>query len=625
MRRALALAALVPALALAAPAAGAGGLRITDVDVGAYPTVKFAVVTPRALARPPAVLEGGSPAAGIQARNLGRQKSVVLVVDRSQSMAGQAIADAAAAARGFVAAKPAGDRISVVAVASKAQTLTGFSSATIDADSALRTVEVDRVMGTALYDSVVMSAEALAEEPEQGRVIILLTDGQETTSESSLDAAIRAARGAGAAVYPIGIESADFRPDPLVRLARETGGTYHAAATTAALAGAYSRIADELSRTWRFSYQTAARPGEAASLRVTVPGLAAVSTQVDVPSGFGAGSVEPASGPELPGLFLVEGVGPVMLGLAVGGLLLAAFLVLGTARPGSRVRRKIDPHVELARRSGRSAPRERFAMSSSVLKATEQAFGHLRVWARLHRLIERSDVPLKTVELVYICVGVGFAVGLLVAVTGAAPPFILIAMALGACGPVGVLTVKARRRLLAIETQLPDLLTTIAASLKAGHSFRQGLQAVVDEGQPPASTEFKRVLTEARLGRPMDEALTEMSERVGSKDLTFVITAVTIQRQVGGSLAGIFDMVADTVRQRQQFQRKIRGLTAMGRMSAWVLMGIPFFLAAMIFLLNREYMEPLFTTSTGHTLIMVGLGMMAMGSLFLRKIVSFKG
>ena len=124
-------------------------------------------------------------------------------------------------------------------------------------------------------------------------------------------------------------------------------------------------------------------------------------------------------------------------------------------------------------------------------------------------------------------------------------------------------------------TSCPDLLVTLAASLKAGHSFRQGIQAVVDEGQPPASKEFNRVLTETRLGRPMDDALADMAERIGSKNLSFVVTAVTIQRQVGGSLAGIFDMVADAVRNRQQFARKIRSLTAMGRVSAYVLVGDP--------------------------------------------------
>jgi tight adherence protein B len=100
---------------------------------------------------------------------------------------------------------------------------------------------------------------------------------------------------------------------------------------------------------------------------------------------------------------------------------------------------------------------------------------------------------------------------------------------------------------------------------------------------------------------------------------------VNIQRQVGGSLAGLFDMVADTVRDRQQFARKIRSLTAMGRMAAYVLVGLPFFIALAMTVLNRTYMDPLFNTHTGHMLIMAGLTMMAFGSLVLKKIVSFKG
>ncbi|MDP8911685.1 MAG: type II secretion system F family protein, partial [Actinomycetota bacterium] len=199
------------------------------------------------------------------------------------------------------------------------------------------------------------------------------------------------------------------------------------------------------------------------------------------------------------------------------------------------------------------------------------------------------------------------------------------AFPLGASLPYGFVSWKARRRIGKFEDQLPDLLITIAASLKAGHSFKQGLQSVVDEGQEPAAKELKRVLTDARLGRPMDDALAETAERIGSKNFSFVVTAVTIQRQVGGSLASLFDMVADTVRQRQQFGRKIRGLTAMGRASAYVLVALPFVVALAITLLNRKYMDPLYNTSTGHYLIFFGLGSMAFGALALKKIVSFKG
>jgi tight adherence protein B len=164
----------------------------------------------------------------------------------------------------------------------------------------------------------------------------------------------------------------------------------------------------------------------------------------------------------------------------------------------------------------------------------------------------------------------------------------------------------------------------MAAGLKAGHSFRQALQSVVDENQPPASKELKRVLTETRLGRPMDEALTDMAARIGSKNFDFVITAVTIQRQVGGSLATLFDMVADTVRNRQQFAKKIKGLTAMGRASAYVLVGLPFFVALMLTMLNSEYMRPLWHTSTGHKLIITMFVMIGIGSIVLRKIVNFR-
>jgi len=209
--------------------------------------------------------------------------------------------------------------------------------------------------------------------------------------------------------------------------------------------------------------------------------------------------------------------------------------------------------------------------------------------------------------------------------TGRSTMSILIALAVGAAIPYVWVAFKARRRMYAFEDQLPDLLVTLAASLKAGHSFKQGIQTIVDEGQEPASKELGRVITDTRLGRPMDEALSETADRIGSKNFSFVITAVTIQRQVGGSLAGLFDMIADTVRQRQQFARKIRSLTAMGRASAYVLVGLPFFVGMAMTVMNPTYMDPLYHSSTGHTLIIIGLVMMGLGSLMLKKIVSFKG
>jgi tight adherence protein B len=613
VRRFLALAVLCAALPSVALAAAP---KIASLDTAGYPTVRATVVTPKPVGTAPSVTENGRPVVGFRAVNLGREKSVMLLFDRSQSMVGQAIVDASAAARQFVGAKPDRDRIAVVAVGKKAVQLTGFSSNPAEADAALRTIEVDKIRGTALYDGILVSTQALAADLNPTRVLILLTDGQEVSSDASLEQAIAAAREAHVTVYPIGIESPSFRPGPLQRLAEKTGGRYVGASGTKDLKAIYTALAEELRRTWQLSYVTSARPGD----RIAVEAAGAHAESI-VP---GARVVSRSEGSKLPEpLFKV---GPVLLATIVGFLGLVATLFLMRAPVGSRLRRQINPHLgEQERKSARGPVEERFATASSVLKATERAFGHLRAWHALHRLLERADVPLRTVELVYAAVGCGLLTGLVFAVLGMGPVFIFVAMLVGGALPILVVWHKARRRLAAIDDQLPDLLVTLAASLKAGHSFRQGIQAVVDEGQPPASKEFKRVLTETRLGRPMDDALADMAARIGSKNVTFVVTAVTIQRQVGGSLAGIFDMVADAVRNRQQFARRIRSLTAMGRASAYVLVGVPFFMLGSLTLLNREYMSPLYNTSTGHKLMIIGVVMIVIGSLMLRKIVSFKG
>jgi tight adherence protein B len=264
-------------------------------------------------------------------------------------------------------------------------------------------------------------------------------------------------------------------------------------------------------------------------------------------------------------------------------------------------------------------------MLSGLFRVTESTFAHRRQWRNLQLLLERADLPLRTVEFAWLLIGCSFVLAVLAAIISGGAIAILGSFLVGGFVPYLVVWMKAKRRMRAFEDQLPDLLITMAASLKAGHSFKQGIQSVVDEGQDPAAKELRRVITDTQLGRPMDAALQETADRIGSKNFSFVITAVNIQRQVGGSLAGLFDMVADTVRDRQQFARKIRSLTAMGRMAAYVLVGLPFFIALAMTVLNPTYMDPLFHTHTGHMLIMGGLTMMAFGSLILKKIVSFKG
>jgi tight adherence protein B len=183
---------------------------------------------------------------------------------------------------------------------------------------------------------------------------------------------------------------------------------------------------------------------------------------------------------------------------------------------------------------------------------------------------------------------------------------------------------KAGKRLKKFESQLPDTLVAVAASLRAGHSFAQAMSTIVKDGAEPAAKEFTRVETETRLGRSTDDALQAMADRLASRNFEFVVLAVNIQRQVGGSLAEILDMVADTVREREQFSRKVRALTAMGRASAYVLVGMPIVLFGVIWLMDRSYVRPLWAQGAGNIMVLMGAISMTLGGLVCRKIVNFK-
>jgi tight adherence protein B len=608
-------AAIVAVLVL--PASASASLLLRSPDLTAYPRVEIVAVTPTPQASPPVVRENGRRVAGLEATNLGRGKSIVLAIDRSRSMRDGALERAVEAARRFISLKHRADRVAIVGFGSTPLELTGFSAATIDADLALRSLTLDRARGTALYDAVRLSAGLLRAQPAGGRVLIVLTDGVDVSSTTTLEAAEEAARQAGVTVYPIGIEGPQFDAEPLEALARGTGGTYRGASSAGALTVVYEAIAAELRRTWRLAYVTAARPGERLALAV---GDATTTALVPGPR-----SSTPPSEPALPTAAFETPGSSVAIGLLVGLLLVTAVILMQRAQREGWVKRRVGAHVEGAQQKNAHRGKGRPFASSTILRATEGVLGGLHFWRKTGRLLERADVPLRTVEFLYLAAGCAFAAGLVAAVFRTPSVVILAAMVAGAAVPFGYVKFRAARRRKAFDEQLPDLLLTIAASLKAGHSFKHGLQAVVEEAQPPASKEFQRVLAEARLGRPLEDALADMSGRISSKNLDFVITCVTIQGQVGGSLATLFDMVAEAVRQRQQFARKIRGLTAMGRASAYVLVALPFVLAGAITLLSRDYMEPLFTTGIGRTMIFTGLTMMAVGSFFLRKIVSFRG
>jgi tight adherence protein B len=611
------------ALALVTASAASGAtVRLHPPDASSYPALRATVVAPVG-SKAPRVLENGHAVVGLSAVNLGGTKSIVIAIDRSQSMRGKPLRSAIAAAQAFAAAARADDHVGVVAFGRSAVGLTGPTSGPAAARDQLGGISVDPKSGTALYDAITVAADRLAGDERPGRAIVVMTDGKDVSSLHSFRDAVKAAQRARAAVYTIGIAGPDFTSAVLRDIANETGGTYHEASSAHDLTATYAAVQRELARTWQVSYLTSARPGSTVSMTAIVPGAGRATVKSVLPDD-GSSAVDAPSG-LIPG-FAYSAAGTGLLGLLVGGLILLSACFWFASRRSSRLRERIEPHLahdaasaKLRRQQDRAATRAR------LVDSIEHAFKNLQQFRQISRMIERADIPLRPGELVAISAGTGLVLGLVTAVAGLSPLMTLAIMVIGASVPLGVVSYKARKRIRRFENQLPDLLITLAASLKAGHSFRQGIQSVVEEGAEPASSEFKRVLTETQLGKPMDDALAHMAERVGSKNFTFVITAVTIQRQIGGSLAGLFDMVGETVRQRQQFARKVKGLTAMGRMSAYVLVGLPFFLAAAISLMNPLYMSPLWHTSIGHKMVFSGLFMITIGSLMLRKIASFRG
>ena len=186
---------------------------------------------------------------------------------------------------------------------------------------------------------------------------------------------------------------------------------------------------------------------------------------------------------------------------------------------------------------------------------------------------------------------------------------------------IGGLRFLAERRRKRFSDQLPETLQLLSGSLRAGHGLAQGIDTIAREAESPTAEEFRRLTIEARLGRDFVDALRALADRMGGPDFQWVIQAIEIQRDVGGDLAEVLDTVADTIRDRTRIRRQASALSAEGRMSAWVLMALPFGLAAVMAVTNPGFLSPLFRTGTGQALLAVGAALMVVGGLWLKKIV----
>lgn len=247
-------------------------------------------------------------------------------------------------------------------------------------------------------------------------------------------------------------------------------------------------------------------------------------------------------------------------------------------------------------------------------------------WAENVELkLVRADLPLKGSEYVVICLALMlFLMALLLLASGGKIVMGIAGLCTGYIIPLLVVKSKTSSRIKAFDAQISDALVLISSSLRSGYSFMQAIELVSREMPPPISVEFFRVLREINLGVTTDEAMEHMAERINSDDLDLVVTAVLIQRQVGGNLAEILDSISNTIRERVKIKGHIRTLTAQGRLSGLIIGLLPLVLLGVISILNPDYISLLFTTTVGHVMLIGAAASEIFGMLVIRNIVNIK-
>ncbi len=646
---ALALAVAVSgscASALAADRDSARGVTITEVDSSAFPTVRVAFGADEVKGKEPALtfFEGRQalPAASLYRGEIGeyadaRRTDVMLVVDTSLSMGnGTRISDAIEASNKLIDRARAGDRIGLATFGGDATVLVKPTSDLGRVRAALGSLELSN--RTTMFDAVSISAKAFGPKVDANRAIVLLSDGTDVGSLESLDEAAGEALKAQAPIFAVSIrENAGDQPKDLAELGNGTGGELHTVVGTAGLDLLFAELGRRILQPYWVEYKSNAPQGSPIEFGIALGNsrsdIVVQRTFRGVPSASAAGR---AGGGDLPDATPAKPLLPIpggMLGVLVAAfpfaLLIFSFVWMMLQR---RTKPDILARLELytTRASADTVVRRDQEQQSlfrrlgaPIMLLSESFLGGSAFFERARKRAEQASIAVKPSEMFTAMLASG-AMGALIGLTLGKFVFaVLIGLPMFYL-PMFWLRYKARKRRNMFDDQLPDVLQGISSSLKAGHSFNQALNAMIKDSPNPTAEEFSRVMTEARLGMPLEDALQHMADRMGSADFEFAVTTVNIQRTVGGSLADILQMVGDTVRNRQQFRKKVKALSSMGTMSAYVLLGMPIFIGLALTLINASYMAPLFTTDTGHLLLGVGAVSMTLGYFACMKVVAIK-
>lgn len=238
--------------------------------------------------------------------------------------------------------------------------------------------------------------------------------------------------------------------------------------------------------------------------------------------------------------------------------------------------------------------------------------------------LQRAGILMKPEELSGLKIVFMIVLGVVAVLVTRQLPLAILGAILGLILPDVFIHMKLKRRAKKLNDQLPEALTVTANGIRAGFSFTQAIGMVVREMEDPIAGEFSRMLRENAFGKPMEEALMNLSERTHDEDLDIVITALLIQRQVGGSLAEILDTIAETIRERVKLKGDIRTMTAQGKLSAVIVSIMPFAMAAVLNLINPGYMAIMFESPIGALLLVLAVVFVAIGIFILTRIIQIK-
>lgn len=313
-----------------------------------------------------------------------------------------------------------------------------------------------------------------------------------------------------------------------------------------------------------------------------------------------------------------------MVGLITAGVVAAVGLLLAVVLRTLYLKRnavaiKLDDYSLDKRPLAASNKIEKVKETQNVREVLSR-FAPQHLVAKYTPVLQQAGIPLRGEEMAG-AIGLSTLLGAVLGLLLFSVPGLLLLGVAGYLLPGQILKVYLARRLRAAEEQLEDFLTFSANAMRAGNSLLQALDLAGRDLRDPISTEMKRTLREINLGLSVDEALQRLVTRLPSQDMDLVVTAVTIQRQVGGDLAGILDNIATTIRERQHMKAQVRTLTAQGRLSGIVIAGLPFGLLLLFRVMNPDYISLLWREPLGLVMLGFGIVSQAIGMILINKVV----